>query len=281
MYDYQMHQKSWTEEENDKCVSIYFEMLGMEITGKSFVKAQLNRLLQQQINRNHKSIEYKFMNVSAVMRGLGHPWVNGYRPAKNFQLSLVDAVMRQIDKNPWLTTLVGPGMNDAMAENQSLWIGKPPSANLDLNEEQIKKIESIARKFDVAGRDERNRKLGRAGEERVFFHERHSLQSIGRDDLARKVRWVSQEDGDGAGYDILSFGHDGKHRFLEVKTTNGWDKTPFHISKNEIAFAEENRAEWHLFRLWNFSKEAQAFELTPPLEDHVRLTAESFRADFP
>lgn len=57
----------------------------------------------------------------------------------------------------------------------------------------------IARKSDVAGRDERNRALGRAGEERVLAREWASLRSAGRDDLARKVRWVSEEDGDGAG----------------------------------------------------------------------------------
>jgi hypothetical protein len=67
----------------------------------------------------------------------------------------------------------------------------------------------IARKFDVAGRDERNRALGRAGEERVLAHERAALRTAGRDDLARKVRWVSEEDGDGAGYDIASFAPDG------------------------------------------------------------------------
>ena len=42
------------------------------------------------------------------------------------------------------------------------------------------------------------------------------------DDLARKVRWVSEEDGDGAGYDIASFGPDGRARLIEVETTNGW-----------------------------------------------------------
>lgn len=105
----------------------------------------------------------------------------------------------------------------------------------------------IARKSDVAGRDERNRVLGRAGEERVLAYERSVLRSAGRDDLARKVRWVSEEDGDGAGYDIASFERDGRSRLIEVKTTNGWDRTPFHITRNELAVAEERRAEWCLF----------------------------------
>ena len=65
----------------------------------------------------------------------------------------------------------------------------------------------------------------------------------GRDDLARKVRWVSDEDGDGAGYDIASFAPDGRPRLIEVKTTNGWERTPFHISRNELAVAEERRSD--------------------------------------
>ena len=63
------------------------------------------------------------------------------------------------------------------------------------------------------------------GEERVLAHERASLRSAGRDDLARKVRWVSEQDGDGAGYDIASFAPDGQVRLIEVKTTNGWERT--------------------------------------------------------
>ena len=138
----------------------------------------------------------------------------------------------------------------------------------------------IARKSDVAGRDERNRVLGRAGEERVLAYEQSVLRSAGRNDLARKVRWVSEEDGDGAGYDIASFERDGRSRLIEVKTTNGWDRTPFHITRNELAVAEERRAEWCLFRLWNFSREPKAFELRPPLDAHVSLTATSYRASF-
>lgn len=138
----------------------------------------------------------------------------------------------------------------------------------------------VARKFDVAGRDERNRALGRAGEERVVAHERSALKVAGREDLARKVRWVSEEDGDGAGYDIASFTPDGRERLIEVKTTNGWERTPFYISRNELAVAEERRSKWCLFRLWNFSREPKAFELHAPLDAHVSLTATAFQASF-
>lgn len=62
----------------------------------------------------------------------------------------------------------------------------------------------IAKKFDVAVRDERNRALGKAGEERVLKHERDALTAAGRDDLAREIRWYSEEDSDGAMLSLVS-----------------------------------------------------------------------------
>ena len=136
---------------------------------------------------------------------------------------------------------------------------------------------AIAAKFDAAGRDAANRALGRAGEARIVEHERAALTGVGRADLARRVRWVADEDGDGAGYDIASFLPDGGPRLIEVKTTNGLERTPFHITPNELAVAEARREDWHLVRLWNFARDPRAFELRPPLEAYVALTPTSFR----
>ena len=62
---------------------------------------------------------------------------------------------------------------------------------------------------------------------------------------------MSEEDGDGAGYDIESYSPEGQTRLIEVKTTNGWEQTPFHITRNELAVAEDRPTEWCLLRLWN------------------------------
>lgn len=43
--------------------------------------------------------------------------------------------------------------------------------------------------------------------------------------LAKKVRWVSDLDGDGYGYDVESFETDGQQRLLEIKTTCGNERT--------------------------------------------------------
>jgi hypothetical protein len=271
----------WTDEENDLIVADYFAMLVDDLAGKPLNKAASYRQLADRIDRSVKAIEYKHQNISAVLKALGETWLTGLAPAFNFQSSLEDVVLRWMNSHPeWVLRAPGNRPPTGLHDAAQIWIGPPPTLSNQPPPQELDLMLRIARKSDVAGRDERNRVLGRAGEERVLAYERSVLRSAGRDELARKVRWVSEEDGDGAGYDIASFEQDGRSRLIEVKTTNGWDRTPFHITRNELAVAEERRAEWCLFRLWNFSREPNAFELRPPLDAHVSLTATSYRASF-
>jgi hypothetical protein len=274
----------WTDEQNDAIAADYFAMLADDIAGRPYSKAEHNRLLQAVIGRPRGSIEYKHQNISAVLKGLGEVWIPGYKPAFNFQASLVDAVVRWLDRHPdWLAPAARVGMGlsqSALREEAMLWIGPPPTHSNAPPPDELEQMTAIARKYDVAERDARNRALGRAGEERVLAHERASLLAAGRTDLAEGIRWVSHVDGDGAGYDIRSFDTDGSDRLIEVKTTKGWERTPFHITRNELAVAEAHRDDWRLVRLWNFAREPRAFELRPPLEAHVSLMATSYQASF-
>jgi len=278
-----MSSDAWTDEENDLIVADYFAMLANDIARRPYNKAEHRRGLVSLLrNRSEGSIEFKHQNISAVLKGLGEDWIPGYKPAFNFQMSLVDAVARWLDLNPaWLSTFSSTRQAvKGLEEAAQLWVEPSPTQSNQPPPQELEQMLRIARKFDVAGRDERNRVLGRAGEELVLERERTTLSGAGRRDLARQVRWVSDEDGDGAGYDIASFAPDGSTRLIEVKTTNGWERTPFYISRNELDIAEERRAEWVLFRLWNFSREPRAFELYPPLDAHVSLTAMTFQASF-
>lgn len=277
-----MTNQPWTDQENDLIVTDYFEMLADDITRRPYNKAEHRRALLPLLNRRSVgSVEFKRRNISAVLKGLGEDWITGYKPAFNFQMPLADAVARWLTRNPsWLSRAPGSNAVAGFQETAPIWTGPPPTMSNEPQPQELEQMLDIARKFDVAGRDARNRILGRAGEERVLAHERAVLENAGRNDLVRKVRWVSEEDGDGAGYDIASFTPDGQVRLIEVKTTNGWERTPFHITRNELAVADERRKEWCLFRLWNFSREPKAFELYPPLDAHVTLTATSFLADF-
>lgn len=97
---------------------------------------------------------------------------------------------------------------------------------------------------------------------------------------AVKVRWVAMEDGDGAGYDILSYSRRGEERWLEVKTTNGPATTPFWVTENERRVSEQRPDVFRLTRLYDFSRSPSAFRLKPPLTDHVRLSPTQYRATF-
>jgi len=101
----QMAAQPWTDRENDLVVAAYFAMLAEDLAGRPYNKAARNRQLQDLLpERNRSSIEFKHQNMSAVLKGLGEAWISGYKPAFNFQMSLVDAVARWLATNPaWLS----------------------------------------------------------------------------------------------------------------------------------------------------------------------------------
>jgi len=274
----------WSDSENDLLVADYFAMLADDLAGRPYNKARHNRAMQTALGRSHASVEFKLQNVSAVLQGMGEDWIPGYRPAVNYQASLEDAVARWFAAHPdWLAVVDRRGvsqLNPVVRYGAPLWIGPPPTHSNAPPPVELDRMMAVARKFDVAERDAGNRALGRAGEERILAHERAILIGSGRSDLADRVRWVAHLDGDGAGYDIHSFEQDGRDRLIEVKTTRGWERTPFHISRRELEVSEAQRENWRLVRLWNFSREPRAFELHPPLSNHVALMPTSFQASF-
>jgi len=270
--------KPWTEQEIDLIVADYFVMRDMELRGEKFVKSQRNAALREHIDRSAGSIEFKHQNISAVLRELGEPWIVGYKPAVNFQRALLEGIERYLDAQASqdISTALTVG---SLAEQAPLYTEQAPRYE-EADELRDKDIVRLVRKFDPAGRDERNRRLGRSGEERVVYSERKRLQLEGREDLAKQVRWVADLDGDGAGYDVLSFNRKGEERHLEVKTTNGHNRTPFYISRNELSFSHENSESFRLYRVYDFAREPKAFVIKPPLEDRVRLRPTAFQASF-
>lgn len=272
-----MARTSWTEEEFDICVADYFAMLDADVAGTPYVKAEHRRALLPFVSHPEGSIEKLHQNISAIMIGFGFPFIKGYKPLPHYNAKLPNAVERYLQKmgEP---AFAKPKLG--MAEDAPLYLDTPPTQRNAPPPKEAEEYLSIARKFDVAARDARNRALGRAGEARVLMHERATLRQHGAPELAKRVRWVSDKDGDGAGYDIASFEPDGSPRLIEVKTTTGWDRTPVHISRNELAVADRERAHWRLMRIYDFARRPRAFVLFPPLDAHVSLTATSFQADF-
>ncbi len=268
----------WTDDEIELIVDDYLEMLQFDLAGHKFNKAERNRALQEKIGRSKSSIEFKHRNISSVMDRLKLPYIVGYIPAKNIQSKLLEAIV-QHRKHIELLERISGQVREGDAPVEGLQYSEVPDKQP--NEELLDRTAArIVRHFDPAKRDARLRKLGEAGEQFLYQAEQNRLSWHGRDDLANRVRWVSKDDGDGAGYDILSFSRDGKQRLLEVKTTNGPATTPFWISRNELQVSEKNREIFRVARLYQFSRSPQAFKLKPPLKDRLHLRAAEYFATF-
>ena len=88
---------------------------------------------------------------------------------------------------------------------------------------------------------------------RSYTNMRGTVSILGRKDLSDSVRWVARDDGDGYGFDILSFNGKGdkaeQELWLEVKTTNGSATTPFYITRNELQVSKQRPDAFRLFRL--------------------------------
>lgn len=105
------------------------------------------------------------------------------------------------------------------------------------------------RKVDWEALSKKRREIGKTGEGIVIAMEKDYLESLGRGDLAERVRHTSVIDGDGAGYDVASFFEDGKEKFIEVKSTTGPLSYPFYASRNELDFLKRHSKEAFIYRI--------------------------------
>jgi hypothetical protein len=267
----------WQDDELDAIVADYFDMLAADLSGRPYVKSRHSAALMAQIGRTHRSVEFKHQNISAVLDELGMPWILGYRPKRNYQNAIFGAIDRYLTQHPDILESVR--ISPITPAKPSVVFVDPPILAA-VNDPIPDALQRLVRKFDPVERDYRNRSLGKAGESFVVDLERHQLAQADRADLARKVRWVAAEDGDGAGYDVLSFDRGDRERLIEVKTTNGSARTPFFLSRNERALAAERPMNWQIYRVHLFAQEARIFSIKPPLENAVNLRPEIWRASF-
>jgi|ERR1700722_13633718 hypothetical protein len=267
----------WQDDELDAIVADYFVMLALELAGKPYVKSRHSAKLMAQIGRSHRSVEFKHQNISAVLEELGMPWISGYRPKKNYQNAIFDAIDRYLSHYPAAIDQARSAPLPPSSTDEVFVTSPSPAVEKDRVPRRLRRL---VQKFDPVERDHRNRSLGRAGEAFVVDIEKRKFAEASRSDLAQKVRWIASEEGDGAGYDVLSFDFTGKERLIEVKTTNGSARTPFFITRNEYGLAIERPEDWRIYRVHLFATGPRVFTIEPPLEKAVKLATETWRASF-
>ena len=246
---------SWDLTEVLESIRGYFELFKIELSGKPINKSEFLRQLNKKITkRSIGSISKKFSNISAVLQIRGLRFLKGYTPLHNFQNLLESEVDSYFETNPNMRNLLE---NHSMIYQPLKQLDKSQLADylVQSPDPHILKEYTVARlkKIDYAARDFQNRQLGKKGEEFIYIYEKASLEKAGLDKLASKVKWVSQEEGDGAGFDILSFEKTGKEKYIEVKTTNLDIATNFYMSKNELDFSKKHDDDFSLCRVYDFS----------------------------
>ena len=117
-----------------------------------------------------------------------------------------------------------------------------------------------------------------AGEEFALRFEIARLSHLGKDRLAGKVEQVSETRGDGLGFDILSFEASGAERWIEVKTTAYGASTPFFVSRNEVAVSREAAQRYHVYRAFNFRRDAKLFARRGPIPASFALEPSQYLA---
>lgn len=157
---------------------------------------------------------------------------------------------------------------------------EPPPIELVTKVESAQPRVRLPWKFDDATRDEQNRNFGRAGEQWVLNYEQQRLDGEHLGQLYEQVKWVSDRQGDGAGFDILSFKAPSDPRYIEVKTTNGDYRSSFIISSNELDFSKEVGDPFYLYRVYEFRGSTPLYMLKGDISQQLNLEASDYRDSF-
>mgnify|MGYP003675488300 CR=1 FL=1 len=275
----------WDWLECEAIVQDYFTMLKQELVGEQFNKSQYRRNLKPKLNgRNDGAIEFKHQNISAILLEMGQCYIQGYKPAFNYQSQLKQVVLAHLAGNGSDLDYI---LDSAMADvpDQPEKIEWESVIDLEIPEKltSIKEPERkyLARKTNYSERESRNRKLGERGEVFVIEYERYRLNRCNRPDLAEEVEWSSSERGDGLGYDVRSFDPQRDDElFIEVKTTNSGKYQPFFITDNEVEFSKEQSAQYFLYRVFDFKHKARIYQLKGAIDQYVHLQPKNFRSSF-
>lgn len=253
----------WSNTEVRLIIADYFNMLSLELKGNAYSKAEHRRALKPLLqNRSDGSVEFKHQNISAVLIELGQPYIKGYLPRFNYQQILKDAIIVYLNQNLKIEDQfrifsdkdILPKKSDF---NFNRFIVEPPKVNLVAEPRATYRRSPI--KTNYLEREQKNSRLGLLGEELVMEFEKWHLINAGKEKLAEQIRWISKEEGDGAGFDILSRNLNGTDKYIEVKTTKLGKETPIFFSKNELDFSVEKSSDFHLYRLFDFEEQARMF----------------------
>ena len=249
-------------------------MLTLEINGVPYNKSERRTALQRLLNgRSEGSIEFKHQNISAVLAKFGLTFISGYKPRYNFQHLLEESVERYYLSQQTTLDLLFEKFSTAVPHSKSAIVdfskfeGTPPPPIQQVEENQNTYLPRRISKINYLEQEQRNTQLGTLGEQLVIEYEKWRLIRAGKTNLAHQIEWIARDQGDGAGFDILSRNTNGSDRFIEVKTTKLSKYTPIYISRNELMFSQANASQYFLYRVFQYGGSPKLFTKNGPLDE--------------
>jgi hypothetical protein len=110
--------------------------------------------------------------------------------------------------------------------------------------------------------DTRKQDIGLRGELLVLEAEKTDLVTQGKSELANKVEHVSRQ-GDGHGYDILSYFPNGMKKYVEVKSTTSGSHTSIILTRNEIGVLKRKKAQAFVYLVEGVETEHPRIKVCP------------------
>ena len=254
----------WSTLEIQLIIKDYFQMLKLEIQGQPYKKSEYRKTLLPKLNnRSEGAIEFKHQNISAILLEYNLPYIIGYKPRSNYQSLLEELVIDYLNQETDLDKLFlefsrGEKVKPPRIIDYSKLIVDLPE-KISSSKKLVTKRSSRIRKLNYLEIEQNNTKLGMLGEELIIFYEKWRLVNSGKEKFAEQVEWISKEQGDGAGFDILSKNSNGTDRYIEVKTTKLGEFTPFFFSRNELLFSRKQSTHYFLYRVFKFNSDPKIF----------------------
>jgi hypothetical protein len=275
--------EDWTRAEVEIIVAEYFEMLQKEQAGIPYSKTETRqRILPLLKNRSNGSVEFKNRNISAVLARMGQPYIRGYLPAYNYQKVLLeDVVLAHLRQKPDIENTfkrfaeAAPTPHELVFETTE---EKMPAKKIVMQEPEL--IYRSPVRLNYIELEQANRVIGSTGESIALAYEKWRLIQAGKENLADKIEWISQTQGDGLGFDILSRNTNGTDRYIEVKSTKLTKEAPFYFSALEHDFSRRNRSNFFLYRVFNLKAEPKLFIANGAYDNFCNASPTHFKGTF-
>ena len=277
--------RAWSRIEVEATVAAYLEMLTLERKGIPYSKTEHRRRLRSLLDgRSDAAIERKHQNISAILIEEGFPYIDGYKPLGNYQELLREVVRDRLSASQELISVVRSEIEAEVTvpdfDGILTALVNPPERRRRLPERGVRQAPPprYGQPVNYLLREAANSALGLAGESFILSFERARLAGAGHEGLAGKVEHVALTRGDHEGFDILSFELDGQERLIEVKTTGFGAYTPFYVTRNELEVSRGEEDRYHLYRLFDFRRNARFFMLGGALDVSCELEASQYLA---